>query len=51
MGYKYFGYFLAVIVILLGTVGGWIAVMVSQERSLLKKINNSARKLEQEGGN
>ncbi|MFQ6674949.1 MAG: hypothetical protein ACE5LH_01245 [Fidelibacterota bacterium] len=49
MGYKYFGYFLAVIVLLLTAVGGWIAVMVSKEKSLLGKLDSSFHDSREEG--
>ncbi|MFQ6615938.1 MAG: hypothetical protein ACE5HZ_04125 [Fidelibacterota bacterium] len=49
MAYKYFGYFLAVIIVILAAVVGWVAVMISKEKSLLRKLESSVHDSRQKG--
>ncbi|MDP6835611.1 MAG: hypothetical protein QGG85_00185 [Candidatus Marinimicrobia bacterium] len=38
MAYKYFGYFLAVLIIVPGSVISWILWMLRREKSIMKKF-------------
>lgn len=38
MAYKYFGYFLAVLIIVGGSVISWVLLMIRRDKSLMKKL-------------
>ena len=53
MAYKYFGYFLAVLMVVLGSLTAWILIAFFKEKSLIQKFAslNENRKKESEKGN
>ncbi len=38
MEYKYFGYFISVLIIIMFSISGWVIVMFKKEKSILDKL-------------